>query len=125
MIDNKKLQQAAIQWVDDWNHRNIEQVMSHYSEEVLFYSPTVIRRWNQPKGILVGKSAVERHFRKAMEEVPDIHFEFKSLLFGAESIILIYERETGNLVADLVLFNAEGKINKVRTHYGEIPDLQT
>ena len=121
MIDKQKLKQAAMQWIDDWNHRNIGNVMDHYSGDVKFYSPTVIRRWNETEGKLEGKEAVERHFRKGLEEMPDIHFEFHSILFGIESIILFYKRESGILAADLVMFNKAGKVSEVRAYYGEKP----
>ena len=108
-----------MQWIDDWNHRNMENVMSHYADDVKFFSPTVIRRWNEAEGKLEGKSAVERHFRKGLKEMPDIHFEFHSILYGIESIILFYKRETGILAADMVMFNKAGKVSEVRAYYEE------
>jgi hypothetical protein len=119
MTDKQKLKQAAMQWIDDWNHRNIENVMDHYADDVRFYSPTVIRRWSEAEGKLEGKAAVERHFRKGLEEMPDIHFEFHSILYGIESIILFYKRETGILAADMVMFNKAGKVSEVRAYYEE------
>ena len=79
--------------------------MSHYADDVKFFNPTVIRRWNEVEGRLEGKESIERHFRKGLEEVPDICFEFHSILYGIENIILIYKREPGILAADLVIFN--------------------
>jgi SnoaL-like domain len=116
MIDKKKLEQAARTWMNDWNNRSIQNLMSHYADDVIFYSHTVTKRWGIPSGKLEGKGAVEKHFRKGMELVPEIHFEFHSLLFGLESIILLYKRETGVLAADYVLFNDEGMVKEVRTH---------
>jgi hypothetical protein len=119
MTEKEKLKQAALEWLDDWNNRNLEKVMTHYADDVKFYSSTVIRRWNEVEGKLEGKVAVERHFRKGLEEMPDIHFEFLSILYGIESIILFYKRETGILAADFVMFNKEGKVKEVRTYYEE------
>src|ERR1017187_1413318 len=109
-MDKEKLQQAARQWINDWNQRNLENIMSHYADDVQFYSPTVVRRWNIAEGKLTGKALVEQHFRKGIEEVPGIQFEFHSILYGVESVILFYKRETGKLAADLVLFNEAGKV---------------
>jgi SnoaL-like domain len=119
MTEKEKLKEAALGWMDDWNNRNLEKVMAHYTDDVKLYSPTVIRRWNEIEGKLEGKAAVERHFRKGLEEMPDIRFEFHSILYGIESIILFYKRETGILAADLVMFNKEGKVKEVRTYYEE------
>ncbi len=116
-MDKEKLQQAAQQWIKDWNQRNLENVMSHYADDVEFHSPTVIKRWNIAEGKLIGKDLVERHFRKGIEEVPGIQFEFHSILYGVESVVLFYKRETGKLAADLVVFNEAGKVKEVRSYY--------
>jgi ketosteroid isomerase-like protein len=116
-MDKEKLQQAARQWIDDWNQRNLEDVMAHYADDIEFYSPTVVRRWNIAEGKLAGKAMVEQHFRKGIEEVPGIQFEFHSILYGVESVILFYKRETGKLAADLVVFNDAGKVREVRSYY--------
>jgi SnoaL-like protein len=116
-MDKEKLKQAALQWMSDWNQRDIENVMTHYADDVQFYSPTVIKRWKEAEGRLVGKALVEQHFRKGLEEVPGIHFEFHSILYGVESIILFYKRETGILAADLVVFDQAGKVKEVRSYY--------
>ncbi len=121
-MDKQKFKRAALQWMQDWNRRNIESVMEHYAEDVEFYSPTVIERWRCAEGKLVGKAAVERHFRKGMEEVPGMQFEFHHILYGVESVILFYKRETGVLAADLVLFNEKGKVREVRSYYSDLPD---
>jgi hypothetical protein len=119
MADKKELKKAALQWIHDWNHRNINNIMDHYADDVMFYSPTVIRRWNKPEGKLEGKVSLEQHFKKGLEEMPDIHFEFHSILYGLNSIILFYKRETGILAADVVTFNKAGKVSEVRTYYEE------
>jgi hypothetical protein len=116
-MDKEKLQQAAHQWINDWNQRNLENIMTHYADDVQFYSPTVVRRWNIAEGKLIGKALVEQHFRKGIEEVPGIQFEFHSILYGVESVILFYKRETGKLAADLVVFNEAGKVREVRSYY--------
>ncbi len=116
-MDKEKLQQAARRWINDWNQRNLEDVMTHYAEDVEFYSPTVVKRWNIAEGKLIGKTLVEQHFRKGIEEMPGIQFEFHSILYGVESVILFYKRETGKLAADLVVFNDAGKVREVRSYY--------
>jgi hypothetical protein len=119
MIDKEKLKKAAQRWMNAWNDRNMEKVMAHYVDDAIFYSPTVVSRWNTPDGKLKGRAAIEKHFRKALEEVPDMHFEFHAILYGTEGVILVYKRETGALAADLVLFNNEGRVKEVRCYYGQ------
>ena len=116
-MDKEKLKQAALQWMDDWNGRKLENIMGHYAEDVEFYSPTVTRRWNKAEGKLIGKDLLEQHFRKGIAEVPAMQFEFHSILYGIDGLILFYKRETGSLAADLVSFNEAGKVREVRSYY--------
>lgn len=105
---------AANKWITAWNSGNVEEILDHYTEDVILYSAAAKRRWNATDGKLVGKLAVENHFRKAFEEVPGMQLEFIKMLTGTEGVLLIYKRETGIMAADLVLFNESGKIKEVR-----------
>ncbi len=46
-----------------------------------------------------------------------MHFEFHSILYAINSIILVYKRETGRLAADHVVFNEAGKVKQVSACY--------
>jgi hypothetical protein len=116
MTDKKETEKLARLWMSDWNEKHIEKIMSHYADDVVFYSNTVITRWNEPSGRLSGKEAVEKHFCKGMEEVPDMRFDFHSILYGCESIILVYKTQAGLLAADYILFNEKGLVKEVRSH---------
>ena len=116
-MDQNKLTQNAIQWLTDWNAKDLEKIMKHYAEDVVLYSPTVIKRWNIPEGKLSGKQAVQKHFAKGLEDVPKMHVVFESILFGIDSIVLFYKRETGVMAADFILFDHSGKVKEVRACY--------
>src|SRR5438105_188685 len=103
MIDQKSVEEIALKWIEAWNRKDIPAVLTHYEDDVVFYSPTVPRRWNITDGKLNGKDALEKHFRKAMEEVPGMHIELLSILFSVNSLILIYKRENGKIAADEVI----------------------
>ena len=111
------IKKAAESWLDDWNGRRFDQVMNHYADDVAFYSPTVITRWNESSGRLNGRQALERHFRKGFEETPGMQFTFHNILYGQDSVVLLYHRETGTLAADYVLFDETGKVKEVRSHW--------
>lgn len=114
MIDKEKMQEAAAEWIKAWNTGDINTLLDHYAEDIVFYSPAAARRWKAEAGKLVGKAAIEAHFRKAFEEVPGMNLEFKKLLIGADGVLLVYQRETGSMSADFVLFNEKGKVKEVR-----------
>jgi hypothetical protein len=113
MLDKQRLEQAARTWMEAWNKRDFDTIMAHYADEVEFNSDAVIRRWKVLTGRLTGKPALEKHFRKGLEEVPALHFDFHSILYGPDSILLYYSREDGRLAADVVRFNENAKVIQV------------
>jgi ketosteroid isomerase-like protein len=115
-MDIKQITVAAKDWIMAWNSGNIEKILDHYTDDVILYSAAAKRRWNSADGKLIGKSAVENHFRKAFEEVPGMRLEFVKLLTGTEGMVLIYKRETGMMTADFILFGDNDKIKEVRVY---------
>jgi ketosteroid isomerase-like protein len=113
MPDKEKLEQAARNWIESWNKRDFNAIMSHYAEEVKFSSAAAARRWKDSAGVLIGKAAVEKHFRKGIEEIPGLRFDFHSILYSPDSILLLYSRENGRLAADSVRFNEDMKVIQV------------
>jgi hypothetical protein len=108
------LKKEALDWVNAWNNRNIEHIMDHYSEDIEFYSPSVVDRWNIKEGKLSGKAALQRHFLKGFELAPSLHFELIDILSGMDGILVVYKRETGKIVADYVVPDEEGKAKLVK-----------
>jgi ketosteroid isomerase-like protein len=43
-VDTPEPQRFAEQWISAWNDRDVEAVLTHYAEDVLFTSPTAQRR---------------------------------------------------------------------------------
>jgi len=41
--------------------------MSHYSDEVVFISPTVLTRDDQPSGVIRGQKALRRDFSEGLK----------------------------------------------------------
>ncbi|MDB5117452.1 MAG: hypothetical protein JWQ79_2944 [Mucilaginibacter sp.] len=108
----------ALDWIAAWNRLDIDGIMSHYADDIIFYAPTVIKRWNIAEGKLAGKEKLRAHFLKGFELAPNLHFEFIDVLTGVDGMTIIYKRETGVLVADVVVLNQQGKGVLVKAYYG-------
>ena len=117
MIDSKELAVAADAWIAALNAGELETMMAYYDDNVVLYSPAVTRRWELETGKLEGKRAVEKHFRRAFEEMPAMRLQLQQMLFGVESVLLVYLREDGTPAADVVFFNEAGKVKEVRAYY--------
>jgi ketosteroid isomerase-like protein len=114
ITDHLKLSELAKDWINAWNNGDINSLINHYADEVVFYSSAAKRRWNVHEGKLSGKDALENHFRKAFEEFPTMKITLRKLLQGTDGVLLVYERENGKMMADFVQFNDQGKVSEVR-----------
>jgi len=113
---------VAAEWCDAWNRRDLDAIMEHYTDDVEFSSPTVIKRWRVADGWLRGKSKVRDNFAIGVK-APALHFELVEVLLGVNSMCIVYRRETGALVTDLVELDASGKGRRVIACYGS-PQLR-
>lgn len=92
-----------------WNARDLGSIMSHYAPEIRFVATTVIGHWDKADGVLVGKDELRRHFARGLELAPDVHFELIDVPTGVGGATVLYRRETGTSVADLVVFDENYK----------------
>ncbi len=113
-MDMQRLKKEALEWINAWNDRDMQQIMEHYSEEVEFYSPTVVQRWGKNDGKLSGKAELQKHFLKGFELAPTLHFELIDILTGMDGVLIVYKRESGKIVADYVVPDEEGKAKLVK-----------
>jgi ketosteroid isomerase-like protein len=116
----QEARKAAQDWCDAWNRRDLDAIMHHYSEDVEFSSPTVVKRWGVADGWLRGKAKVRENFAIGVQ-ADNLHFELVDVLLGVQSMCVIYRRETGTLVSDLVELDASGRGKRVIACYGSPP----
>ncbi|SFW82521.1 nuclear transport factor 2 family protein [Chitinophaga sancti] len=107
----------AQEWLQAWNSHQLDSIMSHYAEDVVFYSPFIIKINNDPAGNLQGKMALQAYFSKALTAYPDLHFELIQVLEGVNSFLLYYRSVDNRLSAEMMVLNHEGKVKEVRAHY--------
>lgn len=114
MIDMK---QFSNEWIAAWNDHDIEKILSHYSEDIEFYSPIIKQLGTNSEGVIKDKNTLRDYFIKALALYPDLFFNLHEILVGTESLILFYTSVNNKKSAEFMQFDKEGKINFVRAHY--------
>jgi hypothetical protein len=107
----------AVGWLKAWNTGNIEAILEHYSDDIAFSSPFVLKSGPSTGGTVKGKSALRKYFEGALEKNPGLQFELKHIMVGIKSITLIYVRNGSMLAAETMIFNDEGKVTEGLSHY--------
>jgi ketosteroid isomerase-like protein len=116
-VDTDGAWRVARDWCDAWNRRDLDGIMCHYADDIEFSSPTVIKRWGIADGWLRGRDKVRENFAVGVK-APDLHFELLDVLIGVNTMCVLYRRETGALVTDLVELDANGRGRRVIACYG-------
>lgn len=117
MIDRNVASQFAQSWLQSWNRRDLEALLSLYSDDVERLSPLVAQNAGIASGTIRGKAALRSYWRKIMERFPEQHFELVSILFGTESIVLWYKGARGMMTAEVFHFDNANLVIKADAHY--------
>src|SRR5262249_1339594 len=109
MITREFAETFAAEWVEAWNGRDLDRVLSHYSKSFEFASPFIITVAGEPSGKLKGHAAVRAYWSKALARRPDLRFRLVTIFAGVDSVVIHYEWHDGNLVAEHFEFDPGGK----------------
>jgi ketosteroid isomerase-like protein len=116
-MDKQFAQHFAAEWVDAWNAHDLDKILSHYADDFEMNSPVIVQITGETSGKLKGKAAVGAYWQKALERIPDLHFELLHVLLGVGSVTLHYKGAGGRLAAEVFHFDAEGKVKQAFAHY--------
>jgi hypothetical protein len=104
-------------WLAAWNAHDLDAIMACYADNVDFVASTVTRRWGKPDGRLRGKLELRGHFELGLQLAPDLTFTEEALLTSPGGYALLYRRENGNRVLDVVELDQDGRAAHVRAFY--------
>jgi ketosteroid isomerase-like protein len=117
MTKNLDAKSHAESWIEAWNSHDLDRILSHYAEDVVFEAQTVVLRWNQPEGRLLGKDALRKHFASGLQLAPHLHFTLEDIFLTPSGYAILYHRENGNRVIDAVTVNQKGLCSHVIAYY--------
>ena len=116
-MNNTFAEHFASDWIDSWNSHDLQRILAHYVDDFEMSSPKIIQLADEPNGTLCGKAAVGAYWAKALQLIPDLHFELITTLVGVNSITLYYRGAQGRLAAEVFYFNQEQKVIQAFAHY--------
>jgi ketosteroid isomerase-like protein len=117
MISIDQAQKFGQEWVDAWNSRDLERILSHYADDFQMTSPFIATMMQEPSGTLKGKEKVRDYWAQALERLPDLHFDLIEVLAGVDSITIYYHAVLGKRAAEVLFFDDNGKVRRGIAHY--------
>ncbi|WP_232374786.1 nuclear transport factor 2 family protein [Mycolicibacterium mengxianglii] len=98
-------QRFARAWADAWNAHDVEAVLAHFHDDVVFTSPVAARVQPETGGVVHGKAALRAYWNAALPLIPDLHFEVLGVYAGESTLVLHYRNQGGGLVNEVLRFD--------------------
>ena len=117
MLTPEKATALQHEWIAAWNTHDIDTFMHHYSENVVFASPLIVKILGLPDGTITGKQPLRDYFINGLSRFPELHFKLYSVLSGCNSLVIHYKSVTNLVGAEGMILDNAGKIKSCLCHY--------
>ena len=117
MITPEAARTFADEWIEAWNRHDLERILGHYAEDVVFTSPFAVRLLSLPDGTVRGRDALRTYFEKGLAAYPDLRFTLRHVAVGVDSVTLIYDSVKGLLAAETMVLDGRARATRVLAHY--------
>ncbi|WP_409428818.1 nuclear transport factor 2 family protein [Mycobacterium sp. SMC-11] len=99
-------------WARDWNNLDMDAVLSHFHDDVVFTSPVAAQMYPETAGVIRGKAALRRYWSGALQRMPDLHFVVEDVYRGIDTIVINYRNQNGGLVNEVLRFDGDGLVTE-------------
>jgi SnoaL-like domain len=122
-IDDIFCKEHIQRWVKAWNDHDIKEILSLYSENILFSSPKIKSVFlNRVSATITNKKDLEEYFTSGLKKFPMLHFIPMDYFLKNHKLIFEYNATPDNKIQWSVIekfeFNNDGLIEKSSVYYG-------
>ena len=110
MLSREFAEDFARGWLSAWNDRDIDRILSHYADDVVFHSPRIALVMGNDATHVRGKKALQTYWTEALSKARKLFFDLDDILVGSDAVTILYTNHREEKVAETFLFNAEGEV---------------
>jgi hypothetical protein len=104
----------AERWVKAWNDHDVEAVLAHFADDVVFTSPVATRIFPDSGGVVRGKDALRQYWNAGVAGNPALHFDLLGVYAGVGTLVIRFRNEQGADRCEVLTFRGD----LVRTGHG-------
>src|SRR5512147_2996224 len=97
-MDRARAEKVVDSWLRGWNAHDLDRVLGHFADDVVFTSPVAARVVPGSAGVIRGKQALRAYWTEALRRIPDLRFVVLGVYLGVNTLVLNYRDQTGRLV---------------------------
>jgi ketosteroid isomerase-like protein len=98
------------QWVRAWNAHDVESVLQHFHDDVVFTSPVAAKFVPDTAGIVYGKAALRDYWTLALQHVPTLRFVVEDVYQGVDTVAIVYRNQDDARVCEVLRFKGDAVI---------------
>jgi hypothetical protein len=102
-VEREFAEQFAAEWVAAWNAHDLDRLLSHFAEDVVWSSPLVAGFTGDQSGTLHGKAALRAYYAEGLRRIPDLRFEVLSVRVGVAALVINYRNQAGGEVSEVLV----------------------
>ena len=120
MLTRAEADELAGHWIQAWNEHDLERILAHYADDVVFSSPFIRKVGMSSSGTVSGKEALLTYFTAALARYPTLTFQLRAVFRGIDSVTLLYESVNGLLAAETMILNERHEVSRVLAQYDDL-----
>jgi hypothetical protein len=103
-LDAEAAVRFAEEWEAAWNAHDLDRLLSHYTDDVVFQSPYIVHRLHEPSGEVRGKEALRDYFGSGLEAQPELAFTVDGIRLSVDTLVINYRNERGHAISEVLRF---------------------
>lgn len=103
-MDAESALHFVVGWEAAWNSHDLERILAHYSDDVVFQSPYVAHRLQEPTGEVRGKDALRSYWGSGLQQQPTLKFRVEGVRLSVNTLVINYRNERGHGVSEVLRF---------------------
>ena len=116
--------QFAVRWSEAWNRQDLDAILEHFTDDVVFSSPKALDAIGAPS--VTGKGALRNYWETALSRVTQLHFTVVRIVWDPvlKELAIVYDRQVNNRqdrASENLHFNDAGLVARGEVFYGVVP----
>lgn len=103
-MDYSEAKAFTDRWVRDWNAHDIDALLRHFTDDVVFTSPVAVRLLGGD-GVIRGKETLRKYWSEGIRLIPDLRFEVLAVYAGIGTLVINYRNQVGDAVCEVLTFD--------------------
>ena len=100
------------EWIMAWNSHDLERILALYAEDSEMTSDKIQALGCDASGTLRGKASLRTYWSKALQLLPNLHFDLIDTYVSPDSVVVFYQNERGAQICEYLRLDAKGKIRQ-------------